>query len=593
LATACALLTALAPLLVAQTSAPFDLQNVADKPLAVLWSRPQEHLKNPVLAELFKFVAEAPPNPRDKAMLTNMAKVDSMRVSFGQGRTNWSPKPIPQAVVIYHTTEPAAATGILNSLSAGQEEKTTPEWKSPIYTNKPFAAPGEQTDPNAWKLQRGVTQLDPQTIVQSDNIELMLKTVGAKPAAPAWAADLVAIAQPQTLYMVDLSQFREMIKDEKGPQGAGMEAMIFNSVKPLWEQADYAFVKIDTTQGIQIAAFAKSPNAESAQRFKGALEGLLAMAKGFMPMAKQGLGQLNQMMPGQGDQLYSDLEALVASIKVTQADTKTILTLGVPQETLVRLMKSMMPAIQAARQAALANVSRNNLKQIALALHNYHDTYNTFPPAVKLGKDGKTPHSWRVAILPYIEEQALYNQYKFDEPWDSENNKKVAATIPAVYRSPTATNGSNCTSYVVLTHANGIFNATPAAKGTKMAQVTDGTSNTVAIVEANAEIPWTKPEDIAIVDGQPLPQLGMPGAATITVALCDGSVQQLTSKLTDEFRKLITMGDGNTVDVDSLRPQEGPMSDRPPVGPPGATPFNTPAPPSKAAPPPAIAAPPR
>lgn len=588
------LLSALTPEVTAQTAAPFDLQNVADKPLAVLWSRPQEHLKNPVLAELYKFVAEAPPNPRDKAMFTNMAKVDSMRVSFGAARSAWSPKPIPQAVVIYHTTEPAAATGIFNALSAGQEEKTTPEWKSPIYTNKPFAAPGEQTDPNAWKLQSGVTQLDPQTVIQTDNIELMIKTIGAKPTAPAWAADLAAIANPQSLYLVDLAQFRDMIKDEKGPQGGGMEAMIFNSVKPLWEQADYAFVKIDTTQGIQIAAFAKSPNAESAQRFKGSLEGLLAMGKGFLPIAKQGLAQLNQMMPGQGDQLYSDLEALVASIKITQTDTKTILTLGVPQETLARLMKSMMPAIQAARQAALANVSRNNLKQIALALLNYHDTYNAFPPAVKLGKDGKTPHSWRVAILPYIEEQALYNQYKFDEPWDSENNKKVAATIPAVYRSPTATNGANCTSYVALTHADGIFNTVPAAKGVKLTQIKDGTSNTIAIVEANAEIPWTKPEDLALVDGQPLPPLGMPGAASFTVAFCDGSVQQLTTKLTDEFRKLITMGDGNTVDVDSLRPQEGPMPGRRPAAPIDA-PFDATAPAKNAdlelAPPPVIAPP--
>jgi prepilin-type processing-associated H-X9-DG protein len=236
---------------------------------------------------------------------------------------------------------------------------------------------------------------------------------------------------------------------------------------------------------------------------------------------------------------------------------QTKMTLGIPQETLAKVPALVLPAIKQARQAALANVSRNNLKQIALALHNYHDTHKTFPPAVKLDKDGKTPHSWRVAILPYIEEQALYNQYRFDEPWDSENNKRVAATIPAVYRSPTATNGNNCTSYVALTHANGVFNATPAAKGTKMAQVTDGTSNTVVIVEANAEIPWTKPEDIAIVDGQPLPQLGFPGATTFNVAFCDGSVQQLTTKLTDEFRKLITKSDGNVVDVNSLRPQDG------------------------------------
>jgi prepilin-type processing-associated H-X9-DG protein len=584
------LLTALGPSVVAQTSAPFDLQNVAEKPLAVVWSRPQEHLKNPVLAELFKFFSEAPPNPRDKEMISNIAQVDAVRMSFGAARSAWSPKPIPQAVTLIHTTNPAAATSLLKSMTAGQEEKTTPEWKSPIYTGKPFGPPGEVPDPNAWKLQRGVTQLDPQTIVQTDNIELMLKTLTTKPEAPVWAADLAAIANPQSLYLVDLAQFRELIKDEKGPPGAGMEAMIFNSVKPLWEQADYAFMKIDTTQGLQIAAFAKSPNTESAQRFKGALEGLIAMGKGFLPMAKQGLAQLNQVMPGQGDQLYSDLEALVASIKIIQSDTKTVMTLSIPQDTLVRLMKAMMPAMQAARAQAMAVQSQNNLRQIALALHSYHDTHRGFPPAVKLGPDGKTPHSWRVAILPFIEEQALYNQYKFDEPWDSENNKKVAAAMPRIYRSINATNGANCTSYVVLTHADGVFNATPAAKGTELVSITDGTSNTVAVVEANAEIPWTKPEDLAIVDGQPLPTLGLPGAATFNVAFCDGSVQRLTTKLTDEFRKLITKSDGNVVDLNALRPQDGAMPGRPPVGPPvgppGGAPFNTPVPPGANALPP-------
>jgi len=573
------MLTACAPALVAQSVAPHDLQHVADKPLLVFWMRPAEHLKNPVLTELFNFISAAPPSPRDKAMFENLAKIDWMRFSLGQAKTAWSPKPIPQSVIIYHTTEPTAASAIFKVLSAGLEEKTTPEWKSPIYTHKPFGPPGEQTDPNAWKMQRGITQSDPQTVVQTDHIELMLKTVGAKPAALPWEADLThpSLGQAQSLYLVDLAQVRELIKDVKGPPpGAGMEAMIFNSVKPLWEQADYAFLKIDTTQGIQISAFAKSVNAESAQRFKGALEGLVALGKGFMPMAKQGLAQLNQVMPGQGDQLYSDLEALVASIKVTQSDTKTILTFGVPQETLARLMKSMMPAIQAARAQAVAAQSQNNLRQISLALLNYHDANNAFPPAVKLGPDGKTPHSWRVAILPFLEELTLYNQYKFDEPWDSENNKKVAAKIPAVFRSPTATNGANCTSYVVLTHADGLFNATPAAQGAKMATIRDGTSNTVAVVEANAEIPWTKPEDIAIVDGQPLPQLGFPGAATFNVAFCDGSVHRLTTKLTEEFRKLITKGDGNVVDVNSLRPQEGPMPGRPPMGQPtGGTGIET------------------
>ncbi|MBV9126015.1 MAG: DUF1559 domain-containing protein, partial [Planctomycetes bacterium] len=71
--------------------------------------------------------------------------------------------------------------------------------------------------------------------------------------------------------------------------------------------------------------------------------------------------------------------------------------------------------------------SINNLKQIALAFHSMNDTYNFMPPAAICGKDGRPLLSWRVAILPYIEQQNLYNQFRLDEPWDSPTNKKLLA----------------------------------------------------------------------------------------------------------------------------------------------------------------------
>ena len=570
-------------------SAPHDLRFIADKPLVAIWSRPNEHLTNPVLAELFKALQETAPPDVQVAFRQAIPKLDLMRMSLSMGRSEWSDQPIPRAVAIYHFTDPAAATVMFDNMSKGLEAKTTPELKSPIYTRKPYVpdAGSPVEVEKDWKLGMGVTQLNPQTIVQADSIEKMLQVLAPAAAAtpPAWSNDLTALAKTQSTLFIDLTQVRELMKKEGPPPGqGGMEGMIFNSVKALWEQADYAFISLDTTNGIVISAQAQSPTAEAAQRFKGALDGLIGLGKGFLPMAKQMSAQLNQQTPGMGDLLYTELESLVNGMQITQTGMQTKMTLGVKQETLARVPALVLPAIKQARERAMAMQSMNNIRQMALALHNYHDTHRAFPPAVVLGKDGKTPHSWRVAILPYLEEQALYNQYKFDEPWDSENNKKVAATIPAVYRAPTATNGANCTSYVVLTHADGIFNATPAAKGTGLAQVTDGTSNTIAIVEANAEIPWTKPEDLPLVDGQPLPQLGLPGATTFNVAFCDGSVQRLTTKLTDEFRKLVTKSDGNVVDVDSLRPQEGPG--RPPA--PGDSPIDEAAPAKSADPAPVI-----
>ena len=97
------------------------------------------------------------------------------------------------------------------------------------------------------------------------------------------------------------------------------------------------------------------------------------------------------------------------------------------------LVALLLPAVQASREAARRAQCANNLKQIGLAFHNYHDAHKTFPPAYIPDKDGKPMHSWRVLILPYLEQQALYKRYNFDEPWDS----------PGTWPSPTRS--SPCT----------------------------------------------------------------------------------------------------------------------------------------------------
>ena len=81
---------------------------------------------------------------------------------------------------------------------------------------------------------------------------------------------------------------------------------------------------------------------------------------------------------------------------------------------------SLLPAVSAARECRSKNAAgANNLKQIGLAMHNFHDSYGGFPAAYSTDKNGKPLLSWRVHILPFVEGQALYRQFKLDEPWDS------------------------------------------------------------------------------------------------------------------------------------------------------------------------------
>ena len=117
------------------------------------------------------------------------------------------------------------------------------------------------------------------------------------------------------------------------------------------------------------------------------------------------------------------------------------------------VVKQLAPAVTTARSAARRSMSVNNLKQIGLAFHNYAQVNGHFPsPALLGGEQKKFPYSWRVAILPYLEQEPLYRQYHFDEPWDGPNNRLLLEKMPAVYSVPgpdgTPSSRTNASYYV-------------------------------------------------------------------------------------------------------------------------------------------------
>ncbi len=198
--------------------------------------------------------------------------------------------------------------------------------------------------------------------------------------------------------------------------------------------------------------------------------------------------------------------------------------------------------------------SLNNLKQIALAFHNYHDTYKTFPSAVQIGPKG-VPHSWRVTLLPYLEGAPVYDRYRQDEPWDSEHNKTLLAEMPAVLRAPDAAPDSTNTSYFGFMPSN-LLDDQPqqsaaivmGTRATRMRDIIDGTSNTILVVESKLEVPWTKPADLPFEFGQPLPTIGGIYSGGFCAAMGDAS----TTFIPDSFDRadlvhLIDRQDGNRV----------------------------------------------
>lgn len=187
-----------------------------------------------------------------------------------------------------------------------------------------------------------------------------------------------------------------------------------------------------------------------------------------------------------------------------------------------------------------------NLKQLALAMHNYESANNTFP-APYLQSAGSPALSWRVALLPYLGLDDLYNQFNFSKPWDDPSNLPLLQQMPAVFRSPADSAGSASTHYLVPTGPNLIFNG---PTGTQFSAITDGTSNTLLIGESAAAVPWTAPQDLAI---PPNPTLASAGFSSITpgyapFAFADGSVRFLRSDIDSQtLQDLFQLNDGAVI----------------------------------------------
>jgi prepilin-type processing-associated H-X9-DG protein len=194
--------------------------------------------------------------------------------------------------------------------------------------------------------------------------------------------------------------------------------------------------------------------------------------------------------------------------------------------------------------------SQNNLKQIGLAFHNYHDAYNKLPTDIK-DKDGTPILSWRVAILPFLDQDAGYRAFKLDEPWDSEHNKKLIAKTPKMYAPVRAKAKEGETFYQTFTGEQAVFGR--KGKPLTLISITDGTSNTGMVFEAGEPVVWTKPADMLFDEKKPLPKLGGLFDGECNVVMCDGSVKRLKKGADEkELRKLIMPADGNPIDFAKL-----------------------------------------
>ncbi len=371
--------------------------------------------------------------------------------------------------------------------------------------------------------------------------EVVLRDLIADRNAPAprhpWDEAWKKVNKGQVMLALDTRWLRRQLAQVQPRRPAHADHWTFS---PLYEKAQsYAASLNASDRSLAIDLVAEAGSRENSAAVTETLQAVLTLAKN----ALQGMrtdrpgGAMNEAH----DWLIRAADSLFSQTKV-EATEGFVRLHGESSVDLAAGIRLLTPAVSAARAAARRAQSTNNLKQIGLAFHNYNQVAKQFPAAVNRGgKDKSIPYSWRVAILPYIEQQELYNQYNFDEPWDGPNNRKLIDKMPAIYAHPGvdgAPSSRGHTSYFVFTGPSTIVGA---GDEPQIQKVTDGTSNTILAVEAQREIPWTKPEDIPFDPKAPLPELGGYTPDGFNALFADGSVRYIVKAIDPTvLRSLIT-----------------------------------------------------
>ncbi|MEM7476457.1 MAG: protein kinase [Planctomycetota bacterium] len=200
-----------------------------------------------------------------------------------------------------------------------------------------------------------------------------------------------------------------------------------------------------------------------------------------------------------------------------------------------------------------ASNSQVNLQKIGIAFHQFHEHYGRFPGTKMTNPDaaGMTggnpkPYSWRVALLPFLGEEELYREYRFDEEWDSENNLTLLEKMPAVYHNPASSNenlSDGLTNYVGIAAKD---SALGIGDGFSMAEFTDGTSPTLLVLETACEIDWTCPKDYPAEEFSGLGSMPFDSSGPVTALMADGAVRKIESDL-KKLEALATRNGGEPV----------------------------------------------
>lgn len=264
-------------------------------------------------------------------------------------------------------------------------------------------------------------------------------------------------------------------------------------------------------------------------------------------------------VPAEGFQFADEL---VQGLSVSARGGDVVLQIKRPR-SLDNAPQLVEAALKKVKEIAERERPRNNLRQIGLAMHDYHDVYKHFPAADSAGYftdplQTKVAHpglSWRVHILPFLEQKPLYDQFKLDEPWDSPHNKPLIAKMPDVFKTPGVTAPGKTSLHVF------VGKGTPFSgkRGPRIVDFRDGTSNTILVVTAGPDkaVEWTRPGGLPFdASKNPYQLLGKLTGDSFLTLFTDGKVVDLSRQIKpDDLKLLIQNADGKRIpDLPGFRP---------------------------------------
>ncbi len=525
---------------------------MADTPAAHIWQGfvpedayastvvyPQRILANPAIAKLI-----------DPGMVAEVVKhagvapdeIEQVVAVFGPlGEGERGGPPTPKTAVIARFTKSHDGA----ELAAKWLESAKPE-QIEIAGRKCFQRAADAQHPRS-PTDVAICFVDDRTVVAAMP-SWMPEVLGAKDATSPLISAMAASdpAADATIIFVNNDTIKAMAKSVP-PQMLPGPLQSFAALPDLLRAVKLA---IYTTPKLGLKFMFIGNDDASAEKIAGMIRTLQQMGQGFLPMLQRPADPNMPAEARQSQQYAAEMAGKLVKGLVPQQSGKKVTVeindLGSLDEL---VMNVVMPAMMAAHGAAHSAATSNNLKQIGLAMILYESERMVFPPRAIFSKDGKPLLSWRVTLLPYLDQKALYDQFHLDEAWDSPNNKPLVAKMPTIFGSPGSPQKDGQTRYLVAVGKGAMFDG---EKGVTSESATDGLSNTILALEVGPDkaVTWTKPDDVDFNPQQPLAGLGKMGGATITAVFGDGHIGRLPKDIdADSFRWLILRNDGHDVNL--------------------------------------------